>query len=99
MITINNLEKMKKYYDKRTNTYVFNDNVLFTINIKVKSSIKAWDIKAKNINAWNIKAWNINAWNVKANDIEAYDINANVIKCNSFKKLLNNKENNYDYNQ
>ena len=81
MITIHNLEEMKKYYDKQLNTYVFDDDVEveFTIDIDVESNIKAWNIKvhnikAHNINVCNIKAKNINAWNIDALGINAWNI-------------------------
>ena len=86
MITINNLEEMQKYYDKQTNTYVFDDDVEFNIDIEVESNIKACDIKALDIDASNIDALDIdaldinasdiNACNIKALDINACDINA-----------------------
>jgi len=79
MITINNLEEMKKYYDKQTNTYVFYDDVEFNIDIEVESNIKACDINAHNINAWNIEARDINARDINARDINARDINARDI--------------------
>ena len=76
MITINNLEEMQKYYDKQTNTYIFDDDVKFHINIEVESNIKACDIDADDIDAWDIKAQNIKAWNIKACNIKANDIKA-----------------------
>jgi hypothetical protein len=76
MITINNLKEMKKYYDKQTNTYVFYDDVEFTIDIDVESNIDAYNIEAKNIYARDINAYNIDAWNICAHDINARDINA-----------------------
>ena len=89
MITINNLEEMKKYYDEQLNTFVFDDDVEFNIDIDVESyinacnikalDIKAYDIKALDINACNIKAQNIKAWNINAYDIDAWDINAHNI--------------------
>ena len=89
MITINNLEEMIKYYDKKTNTYVFDDDVGFNINIEVESNINAYNIEAKNIyardinardiNAWNIDVCNINANDIKAKNIDAFDINARDI--------------------
>jgi len=87
MITINNLEKMKKYYDKQTNTYIFDDDVEFTINIDVESNIKAFNIKA-----WNIDAHNIKAWNIDANDINyyAYCIAYYSFKCKSVKGIRKN---------
>ena len=90
MITINNLEEMKKYYDKQTNTYVFYDDVEFTIDIDVESDINAQnidardinarDINARDIDASDIKAKNIDAWDIDALDIDAYDIKAQNIK-------------------
>ena len=79
MITINNLEEMKKYYDKKTNTYVFDDNVEITINIEVESHIKALDINAWNIDARDINARDIKAQNIDAQNIDAYNINAQDI--------------------
>jgi hypothetical protein len=94
MITINNLEEMEKYYDEQLNTFVFDDDVEFTIDIDVESDIKACDINAKNIdaddinaddinardiNARDINAKNIDAWNIYARDINADDINARDI--------------------
>ena len=85
MITINSLEEMEKYYNEKYDTYVFYDDVKFTINIEVKSDINAWniealDIKAYDINAYNIKAKNIEAYDIKAYDIKAFDIDACNIK-------------------
>lgn len=79
MITINNLEEMKKYYDKQLNTYVFYDNVEFNINIEVESNIKACDIKAHNIKACVIDACDINACDIDAHDIDAWNIEARDI--------------------
>ena len=45
---------MKKYYNKETNTYIFNDDVEFTFNLDVNANINACDIKAFDINARNI---------------------------------------------
>lgn len=58
MITIKKQEEIKKYYNKETNTYVFNDDVTFECDINARN-IKAWNIDARNINAGNIDAWNI----------------------------------------
>jgi hypothetical protein len=79
MITINNLEEMKKYYDEQLNTFVFDDDVEFTIDIEVESNIKALDIKAWNIKAYNIKAGDIYARDINANDIDAWNIKAQNI--------------------
>ena len=80
MITINSLKEMKKYYDKQLNTYVFDDDVKFNINIEVESNIKACNIEAYNIDAWNIDADDIYARDINACDIDARDINAWNIK-------------------
>ena len=74
MIEIKDIEQLEKYYDQKTNTYIFQDNVYFRMNIEIDANINAWDIKA-----WNIKAWNINACDIDACDINAWDINARDI--------------------
>lgn len=79
MITINNLEEMKKYYDEQLNTFVFDDDVKFNINIEVESNIKAQNIDAYNIDACNIDADDIYACDINACNIEAHDINARDI--------------------
>lgn len=56
----NNLEEMQKYYDKATNTYVFKENdryidlVVFNFDLKVESTINAWNINAYDIDAYDI---------------------------------------------
>ena len=85
MITINNLEEMKKYYVEEINTYVFNDNVEFNFDVMVNSDINARDITAYDIKALNIKAWDINAKDINAKDINAWDINAYDIKALNIK--------------
>jgi len=79
MITINNIEEMKKYYDEKTNTYIFDDDVEFNIDIEVRSDIYARDINARDINARDINACNIKAWNIDALGIDAHDIDARDI--------------------
>ena len=82
----NNLEEIEKYYNKETNTYVFNENgkyidlVVFDFDLNVEANIKALDINAININACYIDAININACNIDAISINALDINALDIK-------------------
>ena len=82
-----NLDEMKKYYDKNTNTYIFKENgkyidlVGFNFNLRIASNIDArdiyaCDITAINIDAHNIYAHNIIAVNIKANNIDARDIDA-----------------------
>ena len=86
----NILEEIQKYYDEKTNTYVFTkdnvyiDVVKFNFNLNVKANIKArniiamditaMDITANDISARDINAWNINALEIKADSIEANDI-------------------------
>lgn len=90
MITIRNMEEMEKYYVERFNTYVFDDNVLFLVDIDVKPNIVAHNITANNINAFDIRAWNIyaqdiNAWNIETCDINAWDIRARNIRARHIK--------------
>ena len=90
MIIINEAIEINKYYNKEKNTYVFNDDVTFEIDIDIDAhmiakkmiakNIDAWNIYAKNIdaldiNALDINAWNINAWNIDAKNIDACDMN------------------------
>ena len=78
----NNLEEIEKYYNKETNTYVFNENgkyidlVVFDFDLNVEANIKALDINACDIYAMNINSMNIDAYDIKANDIYARNINA-----------------------
>ena len=78
----NNLEEIEKYYNKETNTYVFNENgkyidlVVFDFDLNVEANIKALDINACDIYAMNINSMNIDAYNIKASDIYARNINA-----------------------
>lgn len=76
----NNLEEIKKYYDEKTNTYVFKEDgqyinlVVFNFNLKIKADIDALNIKALNIKALNIKARDIEAKNIIAKDIYVFNI-------------------------
>ena len=78
----NNLEEIEKYYNKETNTYVFNENgkyidlVVFDFDLNVEANIKALDINACDIYAMNINSMNIDAYDIKASDIYARNINA-----------------------
>ena len=87
---INNLEEMQKYYDEKSNTYIFKegddfiDLIVFNFDLDISANIKAWDIKGKRIKAadiesWDIDARNIDAINIKSRDIKAWNINADVI--------------------
>ena len=56
----NTIEEIKKYYDEKTNTYVFKEDnryielVVFNFDLDINSSIIAWDIYAYNIYAKDI---------------------------------------------
>ena len=90
----NNLDEIQKYYDEKTNTYIFKENgeyidlVIFDFNLDINANIDCWNINAKNIKAWNIVAFNITAndiivHNIIALNIFAYNINANYINTNN----------------
>ena len=83
----NSLEEIQKYYDEKSNTYIFAEDgayinsVVFKFNLDVEANINAWNIKAMNINvldvtAGNIEAMNINADDIRAKNIEAFNIDA-----------------------
>ena len=81
MKTFNSIEKLKPYYRKETNTYIFNDDVTFNFDLIVDSNIDArnidaYDIEALNIDAYNIDARNIDAYDIEALNIDAYNIEA-----------------------
>lgn len=81
----NNLKEIKKYYDRKTNTYVFKEDnkyidlVIFNFDLNIKSNIYAQQLEARNINACDINAWNVNAWDIRASDVNACNINARDI--------------------
>ena len=87
MIEIKDIKELEKYYDQKTNTYIFHNDVYFCINIEIDADINACNIKARDIKAWDIKAWNI-----KARDIKYYAI---CVACRTFKckSLVGIKEN------
>ncbi len=76
----NNLEEIQKYYDKKTNTYVFKEDdkyidlVIFNFDLEINSNINACNIIALDINAFNIIAHDINAYNISAININACNI-------------------------
>ena len=105
MITIRKQKEMKKYYVKKVNTYVFEDDVEFLCDVDVEANIAAHNIKARNIVAYDIRAWNIISNNIKAFlNISAQNINANNIdyfsvcfaykniECNSIKGRYKNSK-------
>ena len=86
----NSLEEIQKYYDEKTNTYVFKENneyislVKFNFDLHVEANIKARNITACDITANDIKAENINANNIKARDVHAINIDAWNITTHDF---------------
>ena len=85
----NSLEEIQKYYDKDTNTYVFEENgsfidlVVFNFDLSIDANIEAFDIKALNITANDINASDIKSWDIEVRDIIAYDIKAHYIIANN----------------
>ena len=86
----NSLEEIQKYYDEKTNTYVFKENneyislVKFNFDLHVEANIKARNINACDITANDIKAENINAWDINADNIIARNIDAWNITTHDF---------------
>ena len=92
----NSLDEIQKYYDEKSNTYIFKENgdyidlIVFNFDLDIDANIDAWCIDALNISAANIKAYdidtrdlhalNIDAWDIYAWDIEACNIAAENIK-------------------
>lgn len=98
----NNLEEIQKYYDKETNTYIFEENeepidlIVFNFDLNVEANIKALNISVDNINAIDINACDIeavviNARDIKAWEIKSWDINARNISyravCFAYKNI------------
>ena len=92
----NSLEEIEKYYDEKSNTYIFKENgvyidlVVFNFDLDTSANIEAGCIDAMNINAVDIKAWDIdtrdlNALNIDACDIYAWDIYACNIAAENIK--------------
>lgn len=88
--TFDNLEEIQKYYDKKRNTYIFEEDgnyfglVIFSFDLNVKANIRALniigrDIKALNITALDIRCGDITASNIVAGNIDANDIKARYI--------------------
>ena len=82
----NNLKEMKKYYDKKTNTYRFIENnkfideIIINFDLNIESNIVACNISATTITAKNIRAYSITAWEINACNINSSIINAGVIQ-------------------
>ena len=82
----NNLEEIQKYYNKKTNTYIFKENgeyiefVIFHFNLDVDANIDAFTIIGRDITALNIEASDIIARDIRVKDIRADNIEADNIK-------------------
>ena len=78
----NSLKEIEKYYDEKTNTYIFKEDgkyidlIKFNFDLNIKSNIECRNIIGKNITAYDIDACDIIAININASDILAFDINA-----------------------
>ena len=92
----NSLDEIQKYYDEKSNTYIFKENgsyidlVVFKFDLDVEANIDAGCIEALNINAINIKAWdaitrNLDAYNIVAWDVYSWDIYACNIEAYNIK--------------
>ena len=84
-----NLDEIQKYYDKKSNTYIFREDdkaidlVKFNFDLYVDANIRCNDIIANDIDAINIDACSIKAWDIEANDIDAYNIECYDISANN----------------
>ena len=85
----NSLDEIPKYYDEKSNTYIFKENgsyidlVVFKFDLDVEANIDAGCIEALNINAVNIKAWNVITRNLDAYNIIAWDVYSwDIYACN-----------------
>ena len=78
----NSLEEIKKYYDKKRNTYIFEENgnyiglIIFRFDLNVKANIRALNIIGRDIKVLDIKALDIRAGDIDALNIVAGNINA-----------------------
>ena len=84
--TFDNLEEIQKYYDRKRNTYIFEEDgnyiglVIFRFDLKVKANIRALNIIGRDITVLNIKALDIRSGDIDALNIVAGNINAVNIK-------------------
>lgn len=85
----NSLDEIQKYYDEKSNTYIFKENgsyidlVVFKFDLDVEANIDAGCIDALNINAINIKAWDVYTKDLDAHDIVAWDLySLDIYACN-----------------
>lgn len=97
-IVINNLNELKKYYNKQSNAYMVYDewndeplDVKLTFDLDIDAHLWCYNLDAKDINVhgYNIEANDIDAGdiiahNIDANNIDAIRIEATDIRCNNF---------------
>lgn len=89
----NNLEEIKKYYDEKSNTYIFAENkkyiekIIFNFDLDVEANIQACCIKAKEIRAYDVYAYRIDAKCVNSSDIKACYIYVNNINADDISAL------------
>ena len=85
----NSLEEIQKYYDEKSNTYIFKENgdyidlIVFNFDLDIDANIDAWCIDALNVSAANIKAYDIDTRDLHALNIDAWDVYAwDIYACN-----------------
>lgn len=84
--TFDSLEEIQKYYDRKRNTYIFEEDgnylglVIFNFDLNVKANIRALNIIGRDIKVLNITSLDIRCGDIDALDIVAGNINANNIK-------------------
>ena len=96
----NSLEEIEKYYDKKTNAYIFKENKKFIDKIVLNFDLKVEsDIKARNIDALNIHVWNIYAEDIDSDKINDFNIKALYIHASDImdKNTIDVKDSNADY--
>ena len=82
----NSLEEIQKYYDKRRNTYIFEEDgnyiglVIFRFDLKVRANIRALNIIGRDIKVLNITSLDIRCGDIDALDVVAGNISANNIR-------------------
>ena len=94
----NSLDEIQKYYDEKSNTYIFIESgeyidlVVFNFDLDACANIDALNIDAWDIYAWDIYACNIAAENIKARNISYFAVcfAEDNIKCNSIIGRRNN---------
>lgn len=94
-----NLDEIQKYYDEKTNTYIFREDdkaidlIVFNFDLYVDANIYCNDIIANGIDAINIDACSITAWDIEADDIDAFNIECYDIVANNINAYNINAKN------